>query len=181
MYKLLFNEQQQVIGFGTVYEQQESDVIFLEQDLPLVREYLKPLHIEEHQELQDIQAWLQAHDYIINKHLLGEYKDNDKRWTDYLQQRQVKLARYNDLEQVIAQAVKEPFDLTLLTPVDDVVDEVVEQVVDDVVDDVIPIEEQINYSYEDIEAAKNMDVVEDLEKVEETDSTDEDTEKALTE
>jgi uncharacterized membrane protein len=53
--------------------------------------------------------------------------------------------------------------------------------VDDVVDDFVPIEEQTNYSYEDIEAAKNMDVVEDLEKVEETDSTDEDTETTFSE
>jgi hypothetical protein len=181
MYKLLFNDNQQVVGYTFIKEQQDGDIVFLTQDLPLVDEYLQPLNIEEHNETQDIQTWLKENDYKINKHLLGEYAENDPRWTDYLQQRQVKLARYNDLEQVIAQSVKEPFDLTLLQPVDKVVDDVVEQVVDDVVDDIIPIEEQINYSYEDIEAAKNMDVVEDLEKVEETDSTDEDTEKALTE
>jgi hypothetical protein len=136
MYKLIFNEQQQVIGFGTVYEQQEGDVIFLEQDLSLVREYLKHNpNADTLIQLANIQEWLKAHDYIINKHLLGEYKDNDKRWTDYLQERKEKLEQYNALE--VLHIDKEPFDLTLLTPVDDVVDDVVEQVVDDVVDEVI--------------------------------------------
>jgi hypothetical protein len=75
-------------------------------------------------------SWLKAHDYIINKHLLGEYKDNDKRWKDYLQQRKEKLEQYNALE--VLHIDKEPFDLTLLTPVDEVIDDVVEQVVDNV-------------------------------------------------
>jgi hypothetical protein len=107
-----------------------------EQDVPLVLDYMKHNpNADTLKQLQDIQAWLKAHDYIINKHLLGEYKDNDKRWKDYLQQRKEKLEQYNALE--VLHIDKEPFDLTLLTPVDDVVDDVVEQVVDDVVDEVI--------------------------------------------
>jgi hypothetical protein len=144
-------------------------------------------------ELNQIKIWLRENDYKVNKHILGEYQDDDERWTDYLQERSVKLARYNDIEHELL--TTEWVDDVIPQPVDEVVDDVVEQVVDEVVDDIIPIEEQINYSYEDIEAAKNMDVVEDLETteeviedvvddletVEETDSTDEDTEKALTE
>jgi hypothetical protein len=178
MYKLLLNEHNHILGYTYIKEKQDSDIVFLEQDLPLVDSYLIPKTQIEVLELRDIQAWLNANDYKVNKHLLGEYADNDPRWTDYLQQRQVKLARYNDLEQVIAQAVKEPFDLTRLTPIPvEVIDDVVEQVIDDVVDEIIPIEEQINYTYEDIEAAK---IIETEEEVVE-DSTVEDTETTFSE
>lgn len=50
------------------------------------------------QEMAGIKAWLNANDYIINKHTLGEYSDTDPRWTNYLAERKVKLARYNELE-----------------------------------------------------------------------------------
>lgn len=53
------------------------------------------------QEMQEIIAWLNANDYIINKHTLGEYGDNDERWLNYLAQRKVKLERYNELEVLV--------------------------------------------------------------------------------
>jgi hypothetical protein len=130
-------------------------------------------------ELKQIKIWLKDNDYKVNKFSLGEYDAKDERWITYLKERDIKLKRYNDIEHELL--TTEWVDDVLPEPVDEVVDDVVEQVVDYVFDDIIPIEEQTNYSYEDIEAAKNMDVVEDLETVEETDSTDEDTEKALTE
>jgi hypothetical protein len=93
-----------------------------EQDVSLVLDYMKHNpNADTLRQLQDIQAWLKAHDYIINKHLLGEYKDNDKRWTDYLQQRKEKLEQYNALE--VLHIDKEPFDLTLLQPAPEPVQE----------------------------------------------------------
>ena len=50
------------------------------------------------QEMAGIKSWLNANDYIINKHTLGEYSDTDPRWTNYLAERKIKLARYNELE-----------------------------------------------------------------------------------
>ena len=50
------------------------------------------------QEMAGIKAWLNSTDYIINKHTLGEYTDTDPRWTNYLAERKIKLARYNELE-----------------------------------------------------------------------------------
>lgn len=50
------------------------------------------------QEMASIKSWLNANDYIINKHTLGEYTDTDTKWTNYLAERKVKLARYNELE-----------------------------------------------------------------------------------
>lgn len=50
------------------------------------------------QEMASIKKWLNENDYIINKHTLGEYSDTDYRWTNYLAERKVKLARYNELE-----------------------------------------------------------------------------------
>lgn len=50
------------------------------------------------QEMASIISWLNANDYIINKHTLGEYNDTDIRWVNYLSERKTKLARYNELE-----------------------------------------------------------------------------------
>lgn len=50
------------------------------------------------QEMSAIKKWLNANDYIINKHLLGEYSDTDYRWLNYLAERKIKLARYNEIE-----------------------------------------------------------------------------------
>lgn len=50
------------------------------------------------QEMDSIKAWLNSTDYIINKHILGEYTDTDPKWLNYLAERKVKLARYNELE-----------------------------------------------------------------------------------
>lgn len=50
-------------------------------------------------EMAEIKQWLNENDYIINKHILGEYTDDDERWVNYLEQRAEKLARYNELEE----------------------------------------------------------------------------------
>jgi hypothetical protein len=129
-YAIRLNEQGILIGLES-YAGLDGQIEIQDKDLQLVLDYLdyNP-NADTLIQLQDIQTWLKAHDYMINKHLLGEYKDNDKRWKDYLQERKEKLEQYNALE--VLHIDKEPFDLTLLTPVDEVVDDVVEQVVDDV-------------------------------------------------
>ena len=141
MYKLNLNEQNQIIGYSKVKESQEGDILFTEQDIELVEQYMQFPHQQERRELQDIQAWLNANDYKINKHLLGEYKDNDERWTTYLQERQEKLARYNELELVIASGVLPAFDVSLLTPelepIEEVVEEVVELTESEILEDII--------------------------------------------
>jgi hypothetical protein len=127
-YAIRLNEQGILIGLES-YAGLDGQIEIQDKDLQLVLDYLEHNpNADTLRQLQDIQAWLKAHDYMINKHLLGEYKDNDKRWKDYLHQRKEKLEQYNALE--VLYIDKEPFDLTLLTPVDDVVDDVVEQVVD---------------------------------------------------
>ena len=98
MYKLNLNEQNQIIGYSKAQVEQEGDIIFTEQDIDLVEQYMAFPHQQERRELKDIQQWLNANDYKVNKHLLGEYQDNDERWTSYLQARQDKLSRYNELE-----------------------------------------------------------------------------------
>lgn len=49
-------------------------------------------------EMNEILCWLDNNDYIINKHTLGEYSDDDPKWINYLSERATKLARYNELE-----------------------------------------------------------------------------------
>lgn len=49
-------------------------------------------------EMDAIKQWLNDNDYIINKHVLGEYTDTDTRWLNYLAERKAKLERYNELE-----------------------------------------------------------------------------------
>lgn len=56
---------------------------------------------EAQQEMFKIKQWLNLNDYIINKHVLGEYTDADEKWLNYLEERKVKLARYNELEKVV--------------------------------------------------------------------------------
>ena len=56
------------------------------------------------QEMSAIKSWLNANDYIINKHTLGEYTDTDTKWINYLAERKVKLARYNELEILVMEA-----------------------------------------------------------------------------
>ena len=53
------------------------------------------------QEMASIKKWLNDNDYIINKHTLGEYTDDDYRWLNYLAERKVKLQRYNELEVIL--------------------------------------------------------------------------------
>lgn len=53
------------------------------------------------QEMASIISWLNANDYIINKHTLGEYTDTSEKWVNYLSERKTKLARYNELEKVV--------------------------------------------------------------------------------
>lgn len=133
MYKLKLNEQNQIIGYNKVKEAQDGDIIFTEQDIDLVEQYMQFPHQQERKELQDIERWLNANDYKINKHTLGEYTDDDERWTSYLQDRQVKLARYNELELIIASGLLPAFDVSLLTPIPEpepIVEEVVEEVVE---------------------------------------------------
>jgi hypothetical protein len=121
-YAIKLNEQGILIGLES-YAGLDGQIEIQPQDLQLVLDYMNHNpNADTLKQLQDIQAWLKAHDYIINKHLLGEYKDNDKRWKDYLQQRKEKLEQYNALE--VLHIDKEPFDLTLLTPVDLEVQEV---------------------------------------------------------
>jgi hypothetical protein len=55
------------------------------------------------EEIKSILKWLSDNDYKINKHILGEYSDNDERWVNYLTERQVKLSRYNQLEVLMNQ------------------------------------------------------------------------------
>lgn len=53
------------------------------------------------QEMASIISWLNANDYIINKHTLGEYTDTSEKWVNYLSERKLKLARYNELEKAL--------------------------------------------------------------------------------
>lgn len=53
------------------------------------------------QEMSSIISWLNANDYIINKHTLGEYTDTSEKWVNYLSSRKTKLARYNELEALL--------------------------------------------------------------------------------
>ena len=119
MYKLLLNEKKQVIGVRKIIEQKEGDIVFGEKDLELVKSYMFPQVQKEYVEIQEIKEWLNANDYKINKHSLGEYKDTDERWTTYLEERQVKLARYNELEVILNSSELPMFDTSLLSPLEE--------------------------------------------------------------
>lgn len=119
MYKLLLNSKSQVIGFRKIKEKKLGDIVFGEKDLELVRSYMTPNIQAEFAEMQEIKEWLLANDYKINKHTLGEYTDTDTRWTTYLEERKIKLARYNELEIIVNNAELPVFNTSLLSPIEE--------------------------------------------------------------
>jgi hypothetical protein len=51
-------------------------------------------------EQQEILKWLSDHDWIVNKVFLGEWTKEDPRWLSYLQERQVKRNRLEEIGDV---------------------------------------------------------------------------------
>ena len=57
---------------------------------------------EEYQaELQHIQDWFKSTDWMVNKIIIGEWTENDKRWTDYLKERKAKRERQDELKALL--------------------------------------------------------------------------------
>lgn len=52
-------------------------------------------------ELKQINIWFQENDYIPNKIITGEWETTDKRWTDYLKERQTKRIRRDQIKELI--------------------------------------------------------------------------------
>ena len=50
---------------------------------------------------EEIREWLCAHDWMVNKRLLGEWEENDARWLSYLEQRRIKRAEYDQAAAVL--------------------------------------------------------------------------------
>ena len=117
IYKLYLNSKKQVTGYSKIDKKEKNDIVFGDKDLELVRSYMT-LNIQaEFTEIQKIKEWLNANDYKINKHTLGEYTDTDTRWTTYLEERKTKLARYNELEVILNNAELPVFNTSLLSPI----------------------------------------------------------------
>ena len=119
IYKLYLNSKKQVTGYSKIDKKEKNDIVFGDKDLELVRSYMT-LNIQaEFTEIQKIKEWLNANDYKINKHTLGEYTDTDTRWTTYLEERKTKLARYNELEVILNNAELPVFNTSLLSPIEE--------------------------------------------------------------
>lgn len=54
-------------------------------------------------ELQAIQEWFVSTDWMVNKVVIGEWTENDKRWTDYLTERKAKRTRQDELKQLLGE------------------------------------------------------------------------------
>lgn len=67
----------------------------------LRNELIKDTKYVIQEEMFEIKKWLSDNDYIINKHTLGEYSNNDEKWLNYIAERKVKLNRYNELEMIL--------------------------------------------------------------------------------
>ena len=67
-------------------------------------EYKENMSTEQHDawhEMNDINEWLLANDYKVNKYVLGEYTDTSQAWLDYKVERAIKIARYTELEIIL--------------------------------------------------------------------------------
>lgn len=119
-------------------------------------------------ESRQIQLWLKDNDYIINKHVLSEYTDDDERWTTYLQERAEKLARYNELEHILL--TTEWVDDVIPEPIEEVVEEPVETI-EDYIDEVI--EDVFDPTFEEIEEAAYIpEAVEEVGETTELETTE---------
>jgi len=52
-------------------------------------------------ELSKIQQWFFQNDWIPNKIITGEWEQNDERWFAYLEQRQLKRTRQDELNKLL--------------------------------------------------------------------------------
>ena len=53
--------------------------------------------INYRKELNSILKWFADNDWKINKIVIGEWQQNDQRWQEYLTERAIKRARYDEL------------------------------------------------------------------------------------
>ena len=60
----------------------------------------KEIHQLEH-EKEEILKWLADNDWKVNKVVVGEWLKEDQRWISYLQERQVKRKRLEEIENVL--------------------------------------------------------------------------------
>lgn len=63
----------------------------------ITNEQKKALHWEKN----SILAWLKQNDYIVNKVFLGEWSNDDPRFTTYKNQRSIKRARMDEIDNLI--------------------------------------------------------------------------------
>ena len=61
--------------------------------------YLNKVNIKK--ELAEIQKWFFDNDWKINKIVIGEWTKDDERWTTYLEERQIKRNRQDELNQIL--------------------------------------------------------------------------------
>lgn len=52
-------------------------------------------------ELYFIRQWLKNNDWKVNKYVLGEWKDDDPRWIEYLEERAIKRARQDEINNIL--------------------------------------------------------------------------------
>lgn len=52
-------------------------------------------------ELNSIRKWFSANDWKFNKVFIGEWKTDDPRWQEYLEERAIKRARQDELLLII--------------------------------------------------------------------------------
>jgi hypothetical protein len=59
------------------------------------------LNLQYENELVNIKHWFNQNDWRINKIALGEWETTDSRWTTYLEERKIKRARQDEIENLI--------------------------------------------------------------------------------
>jgi hypothetical protein len=62
------------------------------------KEFNNEKHINDlRYEALDIQQWLTENDWKVNKVFLGEWKETDERWLQYLKEREIKRNRLDEI------------------------------------------------------------------------------------
>lgn len=67
----------------------------------LYNEDIYQLILKTKKELSEIQNWFKENDWKINKIVIGEWTQDDERWTDYLKERKIKRERQDELNKIL--------------------------------------------------------------------------------
>lgn len=90
-------ERRQPLGDKYGYYAVENGKFVVKRREPTEVEAARDLSAAKQKKLREIEAWLKANDWKVNKVFLGEWEPTDSRWLEYLETRAALRAEHDKL------------------------------------------------------------------------------------